>query len=220
MGSSKKLSGKLLESYKSRLTLTKYQQDVLIGTVLGDGYIRFFKKGASLTVSHSEKQLDYVLWKYEVFHDWVLTKPQKEVRKYYKDKRRNLVSWRFSTISHFEMAKYHHIFYQNGKKCIPDQIEKILVSPLALAVWYMDDGSRKPYGRGAFLHTQSFSVKDQRKLIKVLRKNFSVEARLSSAGLYKGKRFYRLYITASSFPTFRNLVLSYLLDSMRYKVSL
>ncbi|MBL7036691.1 hypothetical protein ISR94_02485 [Candidatus Microgenomates bacterium] len=220
MGSSKKLSGKLLESYKSTLALTKFQQDVLVGTVLGDANIRFFKKGANLTISHSEKQLDYVLWKYDVFRDWVLTEPKRGVREYYKDRNRNLVLWKFSTASHSILGRYYHMFYQNGKKGIPDEIESLLVSPLALAVWFMDDGSRKPYGRGAFLHTQSFSIKDQKKLIKVLKKNFSVEARLSSAGLYKGKRYYRLYITAGSFPTFRNLVLPYLLDSMRYKVSL
>lgn len=220
MGSSKKFTGKLLESYRKSLILTKQQQDVLIGTVLGDASIRFFKKGAILTISHAEKQLDYVLWKYKVFHDWVLTKPKKEVRIYYKDKTRNLTSWRFSTLSHPIMAKYYHLFYPKGKKCIPNQIGSFLKSPLALAVWFMDDGSRKPYGRGVFLHTQSFSINDQKKLIKMLRKNFSVEARLSSAGLYKGKRLYRLYITAKSFPIFRNLVLPYLLDSMQYKVSL
>lgn len=219
MGSSKKFTGKLLESYKESLTFTKTQQDVLIGTVLGDGSIRFFKKGAILTISHSEKQIDYVLWKYKIFQNWVLTKPKKEVRMYYKDKTRNLTSWRFSTVSHPIMAKYYHLFYPKGKKCISRQIGLFLKSPLALAVWFMDDGSRKPYGRGAFLHTQSFSINDQKKLIRVLKKNFSVEARLSSAGLYKGKRHYRLYITAKSFPVFRNLIKPYLLDSMQYKLA-
>ena len=84
----------------------------------------------------------------------------------------------------------------------------------------MDDGSRKPYGRGAFLHTQSFSVSDQKRLIKVLKKNFMIEARLSSAGLWRGKRMYRLYITASSYPRFRNLVLPYILATFKYKISL
>jgi len=252
VGSSKKLSGKLLNKYKDSLTLTKLQQEVLIGTVLGDAYLRLFKKGANLTISHSESQLDYVKWKYNVFRNWVLTKPQKEIRKYYKDTSRNLISWRFSTLSHKILARYYHSFYQNGKKIIPANIES-LISPLALAVWFMDDGSRKPYGRGAFLHTQSFSLNDQRKLIRTLKVKFSIEARFSSAGFYhnkncalegvgvvqtdkvrsekklatlrsglihKGRRYYRLYITADSFPKFRNLVLPYMLDSMKYKISL
>jgi len=118
------------------------------------------------------------------------------------------------------MTKYYQLFYPKGKKIIPKSIDSILISPLTLAVWYMDDGSRKPYGKGAFLHTQSFSLEDQRKLIKVLKKNFSIIAKLSSAGLWKGKRLFRLYITAGSFLNFRNLVLPYILPTFEYKVSL
>lgn len=220
MGSSKNLFGKKLVEYKNLLTLIGFQQDVLIGTILGDGNIRILKKEAFLTVSHGEKQKDYVFWKYGVFRNWVLTKPREETRLYYKNRDKHLVSWRFSTISHPILTRYHDLFYPNGKKVIPSLIDSILISPLTLAVWYMDDGSRKPYGRGAFLHTQSFSVDGQVKLIQILKKNFSVIARLSSAGLWKGKRYYRLYITAKSFPHFRNLVLPYILPSMRYKISL
>lgn len=183
-------------------------------------YLKINKREAFLTVSHSEKQKDYVFWKYGIFRNWVLTKPRKEVRYYYKNREMQLASWRFSTVSHSEITKYYNLFYPKDKKIIPSQIQSILISPLSLAVWYMDDGSRKPYGRGAFLHTESFSVNDQRKLIKVLKKNFSIVARLSSAGLSKGKRLFRLYITAKSFPVFRNLVLPHMLHSMQYKISL
>lgn len=220
MGSSKKLFGKKLEAYKTQLKLSKFQHDVLIGSILGDGNIRVLGKEAFLTISHSEKQMKYVFWKYKIFQNWVLTKPRKEFRKYYKSPDRNLISWRFSTISHPIISDFYQQFYPSGKKSIPKSIDSILVSPLTLAIWYMDDGSRKPYGKGAFLHTQSFSIKDQRKLIKVLKKNFSICARLSSAGLWKGRRLYRLYITAGSFLNFRNLVLPYILPIFQYKLSL
>jgi hypothetical protein len=220
VGSSKKLSGKRLVEYKNLLTLSKDQQDVLIGTILGDGNIRILKKEALLTVSHCEKQSDYVFWKYNVFRNWVLTQPRKEIRKYYKDRKRSLVSWRFSTISHSILSRYYDLFYPYGKKVIPTTIDSILISPLTLAVWYMDDGSRKPYGRGAFLHTESFSVGDQRKLITALKKNYSIIVKLASAGLSNGKRLFRLYITAKSFSHFRDLIFPYLLPSMQYKISL
>ena len=220
MGSSKNLSGKKLVEYKNLLALAKDQQDVLIGTILGDGNIRILKKEAFLTVSHGEKQKDYVFWKYNVFQNWVLTKPRKEIRQYYKNRERSLVSWRFSTISHPEITRYYKLFYPKGKKAIPSLINSILISPLTLAVWYMDDGSRKPYGKGAFLHTQSFSVSDQKRLIESLWKNFAIEAKLSSAGLSKGNRKYRLYIRAKSFLHFRNLILPYIPPSFLYKISL
>ena len=154
------MSGKKLVEYKNSLVLTKYQQDILIGLILGDANIRILKKEAFLTFSHGEKQYKYLFWKYEMFHNWVLSKPRREIRKYYKNPQNNLVSWRFSTVSHPIVTRYFNLFYPHGKKVIPKQFDKILVSPLALAVWYMDDGSRKPYGKGAFLHTQSFSLTD------------------------------------------------------------
>jgi len=84
VGSSKKLFGKKLEEYKNLLDLNKFQQDVLIGTILGDANIRVLQKDAFLTVSHGEKQVDYVFWKYKIFQNWVLTKPREEFRRYYK----------------------------------------------------------------------------------------------------------------------------------------
>lgn len=220
MGSSKKIYGKELVKYKRLLFLNKLQQDVLIGTILGDANVRIIKKEAFLTVSHSEKQVDYVNWKYKIFREWVLTEPREEFRTYYKNLEKKLISWRFSTLSHPLLTKYYNLFYPKGKKLIPKSIDIILKSPITLAVWFMDDGSRKPYGKGAFLHTQSFSLRDQKRLIKVLKKNFSIDAKLSSAGLWKDHRLFRLYITAGSFDHFRSLVLPYLLPSFHYKLSL
>lgn len=220
MGSSRKLVGTVLSEYKKSLNLTPRQQDVLIGSILGDGNLRILKKEAFLTISHSEKQLKYVNWKYEVFRDWVLTEPREESRVYYKDNQRQLVSWRWSTVSHPVITNYYFLFYRNGVRMIPDEIDSILISPLTLAIWYMDDGSRKPYGKGAFLHTQSFSIPDQKKLMRCLIKNFGIKTKLSSAGLWKKRRLFRLYITAGSFLHFRSLVLPYILPSMMYKISL
>lgn len=220
MGSSRKLIGKVLTEYKKSLELTPEQKDVLIGSILGDGNIRILKKQAFLTISHSEKQLEYVWWKYKIFQNWVLTKPRKEIRKYYKNRTRNLTSWRWSTISHPVITDFYNLFYPKGYKEIPNSIDLLLSSPLVLAIWYMDDGSRKPYGKGAFLHTQSFSIDNQIRLIRSLKKNFSIDARLSSAGLWQGKRLFRLYITAKSFLPFRNLIYPYIIPSLQYKLSL
>lgn len=219
MGSSRKLIGKALGEYKKLLFLTPIQKDILVGSILGDGNLRILKKEACLTISHGENQVEYLRWKYKIFQDWVLTEPRRELRKYYKNKRRYLISWRWSTISHSAITRYFHLFYANGKKRIPDEIDTILTSPLALAIWYMDDGSRKPCGKGAFLHTQSFSVTDQQKLIKCLKKNFGINLKLSSAGLSKKRRLFRLYITAGSFLYFRSLIKPYVLPEMLYKIS-
>lgn len=220
MGSSWKLVRNTLREYKHSLTLTDRQRSLIIGSILGDGNLRILKRHAFLTVSHSEKQKEYVWWKYKILQNWILTKPREEERRYNKDHTRSLISWRWSTMSHPILTQLYTLFYAEGKKVIPDSIDSVLVSPFAVAIWYMDDGSRKPYGKGAFLHTESFSLDDQHKLIRCLQKNFSITARLSSAGLWRNKRLHRLYITADSYVRFRTLLSPYIIPSLQYKISM
>ena len=136
MGSSKNLSGKKLVEYKNLLALSKDQQDVLVGTILGDGNIRILKKEAFLTVSHSEKQKDYVFWKYNIFRNWVLTKPRKEVRQYYKNRKVQLTSWRFSTLSHPEITKYFNLFIQKVERLYLVRFSQFYFSIITCCVVY------------------------------------------------------------------------------------
>ena len=70
--------------------LTKEENDILIGPLLGDGCLRIMGrcKFPAFSVSHSEKQKDYVFWKYEKLKRWVKTPPWQEDRIYHKDKTR------------------------------------------------------------------------------------------------------------------------------------
>lgn len=220
VGSSKHLVGNTLAEYKKSLVLTPLQQEILIGSILGDGNLRVIKRDAHFTVSQGEAQKEYVFWKYQMFHEWVLTPPTRETRRYYKDSKRVLTSWRWSTVGHPVLTGFHKLFYPFDKKSIPQSIDTLLCSPRTLAVWYMDDGSRKPYGKGAFLHTECFSVKDQLTLIDVLKKNFGLENSLASAGLSKGQRLYRIYIHAKSFLVFRQHIWQHMLPLFHYKLVL
>jgi len=220
VGSSWNITGKSLEAYKKRLELTDVQRDILIGSVLGDGNLRVLKRHALLTISQGERQADYVLWKYTIFRNWVLTEPRREIRIYYKDRTKSIINYRWEYCKSFYSYRVLQGILQNNRKVIPAEINSLLTSPRALAVWYMDDGSRKPYGKGAFFHTECFSLESQEKLISCLKNNFSLEARLASGGLWQGKRQYRLYIPAGSFLAFRELVAPYMLPSFRYKISM
>ena len=217
VGSFQVINNKQLSAYKKQLELSWVQKSVLVGSILGDANLRMMKRQAALTIAHSSKQKDYVFWKYNIFQSWVLTPPREENRIYYKDRSRMLKSWRFQSISHESLTRFYSNFYPQGKKIVPANLIKLLTSQ-ALAVWYMDDGSKKTHGRGAFLHTQNFILEDQYKLIEILNKNFGLEARISSHGWSKGKQLFRLYITANSFPRFKALILPYLLPIFNYKI--
>lgn len=183
-------------------SLTSRQKSIVIGTLLGDGYLRRItgRKNAFLEINHSYKQKDYVLWKYENLKEIVISGPK--IRKY-----QSRTAYRFYTKQSEYFSKLLDMFYFNGKKIIPD----LTIDPLSLAVWYMDDGS-KSREDDVYLNTQQFSLIDQRKLIEML-KTFGLEARLN-----KDKQYHRIRFLKSSLPRFRNMIKSHIIESMYYKI--
>ena len=139
-------------------SLTEVQKSVVIGCLLGDGYLRQLKgrRNAFLEINHSFKQKDYVDWKYSVLKNICKSGPKS--RKY-----SNRVAYRFYTKAHLKLTELLEVFYKDGKKQVPD----FDMDPLVLAVWFMDDGSMVSES-DVYLNTQQFSDKDQRKLLKKL----------------------------------------------------
>lgn len=193
-------------------SLTKVQKDLLIGSILGDACLEPLKTGARAEITHCRKQQEYLEWKFQHLKKIVLTAP-KLIK--FKDKRinKNRLEWRFRTISHPEIVRLRKIFYKKDRKIIPENIEKILKSPFSLAVWYMDDGKKRPDCRGAYLDTICFTKNEQKRLIRCLEKNFRIKSRLHWNG-----DGYHIYIPIESIERFRSLIEKYIIPSMKYKL--
>lgn len=171
---------------------------------------------ASFALDHSEVQKEYVLWKYERLREWVTTEPKVLTRSYHKDRTRQLASFRFQTLSHPEFTHWYKLFYPNGVKAIPENVDDILVSPLSLAVWFMDDGNKNH--KAVFLNTQQFQKTDQERLLSCLRKNFGLEGTLNKHSAYNGKQLYRIRVDTASTRRLSTLIGHYLLPSLKYKI--
>jgi hypothetical protein len=108
------------------------------------------------------------------------------------------------------------MFYKEieGKyvKIIPDNIEQIL-TPIGLAIWFMDDGSK--LGNGAKIATNCFTKTELLKLCKILQNKFNIIVTVQSGGINKG---YTLYISTSSMITFSKIIKLYMLPSLYYKL--
>jgi hypothetical protein len=140
--------------------LTWQQKSVIVGSVLGDGHLRKIegRKFAFLEIQHSVKAKEYCQWKYEILKD-ICTSPPK-IRM--MDEKREVI--RFQTREHPEIEEIYQNFYKTGKKAIP---KNFTLDPLALAVWFMDDGSKS---KGSiYLNCQQFDWKSQRRLLHALR---------------------------------------------------
>ena len=182
-------------------SLTEKSKAIIIGCVLGDGAMRC-KKNALLEVNHSHRQKKYVDWKFETLKSLVNTPPK--LRK----SGRKRVAYRFTTRSLPVLTKIYKRFYKTGVKRIPPDL---MITPLSLAVFFMDDGC-KSYNT-VYLNTQKYNMQSQRNMMKALRKQYGIIARIN-----RDKKYYRLRIAVGSLGRFKNAIASYLLPEFKYKL--
>ncbi len=187
-------------------SLTQQQESLIIGSLLGDAYMRIIdgRNDAFLEINHSVKAREYVDWKFNILKDICKSPPKERVSG--KDGRK---AYRFTTRQHPQLTQIMHKFYKHGRKTIPKDLE---LTPLSLAVWFMDDGSKTKKG-DVYLNTQQFSFSEQRRLLHVLRK-FGLKARLN-----KDKKYYRIRLLKESVVRFNEIIRPYIIDSMLYKMS-
>ena len=81
---------------------------------------------------------------------------------------------------------------------MPSNVSRYLTSPLALAVWYLDDGGKKTDCKAYHLHTNCYSLPQVEILKEALKKNFGI-----SSAIHKQGKGFLLYIGARNGQTDR-----------------
>ncbi len=185
-------------------SLTQLQKSVIIGTILGDGYLRIIpgRKNAILEINHSFKAKDYVDWKYLILKNITVSPPRR------RRTNEGRIAYRFYTKQLSELTELYKIFYKDNKKVVPDNL---ILNSTILSVWYMDDGS-KCGNSNFYLNTQQYSLDDQRKLINKL-ENLGLKARLN-----KDKKYWRIRFLSESLSEFKRLIGDEIILSMKYKI--
>ena len=146
----------MIKDHKSKLKLTNYQRELLIGLLLGDGHLETVNgRTYRLRVEHGAQQKPYLDWLFDQFREWI---PAGAPRK--KERSDGRVSYEFTTCYHGAFRFCAQQFYKNKQKHIPNHFHK-LINPVALAIWFMDDGSRKSARHKTYnIHTLGYSHKD------------------------------------------------------------
>jgi len=121
---------------------------------------------------------------------------------------------RFHTWTYTSFNWIHNIWYIHGIKIIPKCIGNYL-TPLALAIWIMDEGSK--VSNGLKLCTNSYTYSDCLLLVKVLNNNFSLKVSIQRIG-NKSKDQYIIYIWKESMSLLRDIVNPYIIPEMKYKI--
>ena len=182
-------------------SLSEVQQSIILGSLLGDGAMRC-KTNALLEINHSAAQERYVDWKYQQLASLVATPPKS------RNGNKGRIAYRFVTRSLPELTPYFHRFYRTGRKsveAIPD------LTPLALAVWLMDDGCKSR--RSVYLNTQQFDQASQLVMLRALRDQFGIEGTLNRDRCYT-----RIRVSVAGTEKLQEVVWPFVRPELRYKL--
>lgn len=188
-------------------------QSIILGCLLGDSSINSNRKGTSyLTVQfgHSEKQVEYFNYKKQLFGNLFI-------------EQKDTLSGYGSVIKHGVLRSNEGVRRLIEDYCLVDDKFAVTqkycdaLTPMALAFWYMDDGSLSTgtLRPKAILNTQAYDLNTIKMLVETLRNRFGLEAFIGDKEVYKG---YVIYFSAESTLKFAQLIAPYVCESMRYKL--
>mgnify|MGYP001579340540 CR=1 FL=1 len=204
------------ETSKNKIVnLTKRQEAIILGTVLGDGFIqKTGSKNARLRLEHGEKQKDYLLWKGEQFPKLFNSKPI-SIKRIHPKTKKEYSYFRWQSHSTPELGKWQKLFYQEGKKHIPANLETLLIDPLALAIWYMDDGFYDQEQKHSFIYLGRVSRSEAEIARSAILINFKIDARVYD----KKVKGFALFFSVLETQKLHQLLKNYVVPSMKYKIS-
>jgi hypothetical protein len=194
-----------------KLKITKRQKEIIVGKLLGNGHAETVSgKTYRLKFEHSYSEMCYVDWLYQELLDLASAKPKIKTQKV-NDK--EYQKYWFNTKYSGSFRFYGQQFYPNGQKVVPKLIHRWL-TPMALAVWFMDDGLIKSKEcQETILNTQSFNSIELKRLQEAIKRNFDIETTLK-----KHKEGKQIYFPTSETVKLRKIIDQYVLPSMKYKL--
>lgn len=191
--------------------LTQKQKSIIYGTILGDAYLqKTGKKNARIRLEHGKAQKDFLFWKVEMLSPLFQGKP-KYLERIHPITKKKYCYWRHQsqTIPYF--GKLREIFYPNGKKQIPKDLDKY-ITPTALAVWYMDNGYYYGRDKCSYLYLGNVSLKEAETAFHLLKGKFDILTIVK-----KKKKGYALYFPPNQTRKLKKLIKRYTIPLFDYK---
>jgi hypothetical protein len=187
----------------------KKQQEFIVGTMLGDGCIRKSGKIPRLCIVHSKKFEQYFFWKLSqldrYFNLW---------REQIHPRKKSILLYS-ETLQHNGLLKFYDMFYQNGTKIIPKNLDTYMTD-YALAVWFLDDGTLNS-GTNHRIHTNGFKLfEEQKELSGLLKRCFDINCNI----IQRKDNQYILSLNRKETVKLSNIIDPYVIPSMKYKLRL
>jgi recombination protein RecA len=198
--------------------LSDQQLQLVLGSLMGDGNLSPNTRGRSGTrfrMGHGAKQAAYLDWKVSLLGNIECSRTS------------NAKGAVFADLTPLpELAEIHEaVYFGDGQKHLCWDYLKEL-TPLALAVWYMDDGCFTVRSKGVQERTQggtgrieicveAMSPGSRERLVQYLRDTQGLDVKLRSSG---ARDVAVLQFTTSASEKFQKLVAPFIHPSMEYKL--
>jgi recombination protein RecA len=198
--------------------LSDQQIQLILGSLMGDGNLspnRRDRSGTRFRLGHGVKQAAYLDWKVSLLANIGCARTTNAKGAVFAD---------FTPLP--ELAELHDaVYFGDGKKHLSWDYLKAL-TPLALAVWYMDDGcftvrskglqERTEGGSGRIeICVEAMSPGTRERLVQYLRDTHGLDVKLLERGALKKAV---LQLTTAASAKFQKLVAPYVHPSMDYKL--
>ena len=159
----------------AKIKITDVMDSIIVGSALGDGHIRDSKGFYPyLRLEHCAQQKDYLQYKFESLLPLMAARELKQANHFDKRSKKYFESYYVQTRTHAKLEEYKNLFYSKQKKVIPENLIELL-DPLALAIWYMDDGTKAKRQNQASLCTQRYNNSEIAHIRFVLAKKFGIK---------------------------------------------
>lgn len=190
------------------IKLSVEQEQFILGSLLGDLSIDLTKqmKHAKLCLVHSIKQEELFMKKVEILGEFMGN--YKLYSQYDNRTKKTYQTWRGNSKSHKVFNDIYKLLYPNNIKTITLNYLNKIVHPIALAFWFMDDGSEC-----GVIATNCFSLDEVELLINWLKTKWNIIATKQ-----KNRVNYVLHISQKSRLDFERLIFPYIVPSMYYKL--
>jgi recombination protein RecA len=202
----------LAESHR----LSEQQWQVVLGSLMGDGNLspnRRDRSGVRFRLGHGAEQAAYLDWKVSLLGNIEVSR---------RTDARGAVFADFRALPELDELR-RAVYLGDGRKHLSEEYLKAL-TPLALAVWYMDDGAFTLRSKGLQARTQGGSGRiefcvqalaqgSQLRLVDYLRDTHGLDARR----VLKAGQATLVFSTAAS-AKFQELVAPYVPETMEHKL--
>jgi hypothetical protein len=195
-----------------------FDQEILNGCLLGDGFLRSYNKKSDHSYPYFSKRnihYDHVLFVADQIFSNNHEKRIQESSELFLGKYRTIFQLR--TLSHKKLLRYFREWYppnKNYKKTIPDSL---VLTPTVLLHWFLDDGCsyrRKRKTRQIIITfcSECFSLQEQNKIQEQFQSRFGIKT-----WLHETKSGHRIEMSQSYADKFYNVVGRCPVPSMAYK---